>query len=327
MLKNITVIYNQAGNISLESDKDTEESAESVANNLKLTGYETKLLGLNKNNISVLENINPDLVFNLIEWDGNNLPYALEAIEILERRKLPFTGSGRKGYRLTVEKNMMKNKFKQLGIITPAWCIWPDEAVNMKDLQYPVIVKLATTHCSVGISQASVVNDTESAKILADKMFKQFNEKVMIEEYVTGRELQITILEKNHRPWVLPFCEILFEKGIKYVPILTYESKWKEDASDYAKTDITNKVDIEENIKNRIVEIAKLCYTEMDGKDYPRLDLRFSDEVINVLEINNNPGIDFEDDSGIGLSAKAAGFNNYSELLKHIVENTHVRFT
>jgi D-alanine-D-alanine ligase-like ATP-grasp enzyme len=65
----------------------------------------------------------------------------------------------------------------------------------------------------------------------------------------------------------------------------------------------------------------------MDGKDYPRLDLRFSDEVINVLEINNNPGIDFEDDSGIGLSAKAAGFKNFSELLKHIVENAYLRFT
>lgn len=325
MLKRITVIYNQTEKDGLESDEDTAKSAISVADNLQISGYQTELLELNKSNLNLLKNIQPDLVFNLIEWDGNNLSYALEGIEILENRKLPFTGSGRKGYRLTVDKNMMKKKFRQLGIRTPAWCLWPDQA-DISSLHFPVIVKLATTHCSVGISQASVVNDVRSAKILAENMFKKYREKVMIEEYVTGRELQITILEKNRRPWVLPFCEILFEKENKFIPILTYESKWKEEASDYKRSDITNIVDIRDDIKNRIVETAKICYTDMDGKDYPRLDLRFSDEGINVLEINNNPGIDFEDDSGIGLSAKAAGFKSFPELLKHIVENAYRRF-
>lgn len=326
MLKNISVIFNQTEKNGLESDEDTAESARSVADNLKLSGYKTELVELNRNNIEVLEKIKPDLVFNLIEWDGNNLAYALKGIEILERRQLPFTGSGTKGYRLTVNKNMMKKKFRQLGITTPSWCLWPDEANKVNSLKYPVIVKSATMHCSVAIYQTSVVKDAETAKISADRLFGQYKEKVIIEEYVTGRELQVTILEKNRRPWVLPVCEILFETDGKYVPILTYESKWKEDASDYAKTDITNKVDIKENIKNKIVEIAKMCYTQMDGKDYPRLDLRFSQEAINVLEINNNPGIDFADDSGIGLSAKAAGFKSFPELLKHIVENAYLRF-
>jgi D-alanine-D-alanine ligase-like ATP-grasp enzyme len=83
---------------------------------------------------------------------------------------------------------------------------------------------------------------------------------------------------------------------------------------------------LEENISNRIVETAKICYTKMDGKDYPRLDLRICEGIMNVLEINNNPGIDFEDDSGIGLSTKAAGFTSFAELLTHIVENAYRRF-
>jgi D-alanine-D-alanine ligase-like ATP-grasp enzyme len=82
---------------------------------------------------------------------------------------------------------------------------------------------------------------------------------------------------------------------------------------------------LDENINTKIIKVAEKVYNNFGGRDYPRLDIRMRGEEIFVLEINNNPGIDFSDDSGFGVSGKAAGFT-YQSILKHIVENCWYRF-
>ena len=70
---------------------------------------------------------------------------------------------------------------------------------------------------------------------------------------------------------------------------------------------------------------ATKAYKYLGGRDYPRLDIRLKGDEVYVLEINNNPGIDFSLESGFGLSCRAAGFD-YLGALSHIAESAYLRF-
>src|SRR3989304_4417934 len=114
------------------------------------------------------------------------------------------------------------------------------------------------------------------------------------------------------------------EKKEGHVPILSYEMKWNEKSEEYkmARMQVAK---LDKRLEKEVGRIAKKCYLELGGRDYPRLDLRIRDNGIFVLEINNNPGIDYDVESGIGVSARAVSLN-WEDLLKHIVENAWRRF-
>ena len=157
-----------------------------------------------------------------------------------------------------------------------------------------------------------------------DVFLKKFQQPILVEEFVDGRELHVTVLERNGEPWVLPPAEVVFEKRAGWRPILSYEGKWDEKSKEY-KMSHMELANLNSNIKNQITDIAKKCYRELGGRDYPRIDMRIRGGEIFVLEINNNPGIDYDIESGIGVSARAAGLS-WEDLLKHIVENARRRF-
>ena len=151
---------------------------------------------------------------------------------------------------------------------------------------------------------------------------KKYNQPVIAEEFIDGRELQVTILEKNGRPWVLPAAEVVFDKPRA---VLSYEMKWVEKSPEYSESHM-EAADLSSKLKTQISKLAQKCYLKLGGRDYPRLDLRVRGGEIYVLEINNNPGLDWDLDSGMGVSARLAGFKTYGELLTHIVENAYSRF-
>jgi len=103
------------------------------------------------------------------------------------------------------------------------------------------------------------------------------------------------------------------------------EMKWVEESPEYDQAGMEPAV-LNSNLKSQISKVAQTCYLKLGGRDYPRLDLRVRGGEIFVLEINNNPGVDWDIDSGMGMSARLAGFKTYGELLTHIVENAYLRF-
>ena len=323
----ITILYNLP-KTDLEADLDTQESALAVAEELKAAGLGIQLLGITIEEYSnFLAKVKGDFVFNLIEWDGEDWPFGVKAIEVLEKSGIPFSGSGSVGYRISSDKTEMKRVMKEKNIPTPAWSVWDglEWSRSLEQLKFPVIIKLAWGHCAAGITQDSLAENVNEASLKARRLNETYHQSILAEEYIKGRELHITVLEKNGQPWVLPPAEVSFKSKPGYLPILTYDMKWNDKSLEFAMAGDMLIPKLPGRLQKKIETLAMKAYRVLGGRDYPRLDLRLDGASLWVLEINNNPGIDFEMDSGIGASSAAAGFT-FRTLLLHIVRNALLRF-
>ena len=180
-------------------------------------------------------------------------------------------------------------------------------------LKFPVIVKLLREDASIGISEFSVANDFDSALNRIKYLLENYKQEILVEEYIDGRELNVSILGGK----VLPISEITFDGLPKAFPkIVTYEAKWSPESIYYKNTIPKCPAIISDNIRERIEKTALEAFNAMDCRDYARVDVRLSKRnVPYVIEVNPNP--DISPDAGFVRSAQAAGYS-YSELLKLI---------
>lgn len=312
VLRNITVLYNLPIGNDID-DLDTQKSARVVATGLQEAGYQAEILGIKKNDLETIKNIHTDLVFNLVEWAGRDYKLGVAVITELEKVKLPYTGSNSWGYEVSCDKILMKQLLDEHKILSPKWKVFGDK----NNLRFPVIVKPVYEHSAIGISQTSVCQNEIEIREKAGELIKRYDQPALVEEFIDGDEAQVTVLEKNGQPWVLPPAVIKWKKKEKFWPILTYESKWNEGSWENSMS-VIKSGELTAEIKN----LALQCYLKLGGRSYPRMDMRVSGGKVYVLEVNNNPGIDFDPESGIAVSALKAGLD-WPSLLKNIVEEAY----
>ncbi len=319
-LQNITVLYNlpKSGN---PDDLDTQKSASGVVEGLKEAGYDSDGLGISEEMVDKENKIQADLVFNLVEWTGHDYELAVKVINNLEKAGLPYTGSNAWGYQVSGDKVLMKKLLTENKIPTPNWLIARNSRFEIRNskLNYPLIVKPTLEHCAIGISQKSVVGTESELRNQVIKLIRKYDQSVLVEEFIEGDEAQVTVLEKHGQPWVLPPAIFRYQKKAGYWPINTYAAKWGE-GWEAKMSDWVDKVD--KRVEIEIESLAQKCYRHLGGRSYPRIDMRINGDKVYVLEVNNNPGIDFDPDSGITVAAKAAGLD-WPGLLTNIVEEAY----
>lgn len=319
-LKKISVLYNlPEGNTA--DDLDTQKSANNVFSGLQRASYQTELVGIRVNEVKIVAQLQADLVFNLIEWTGRNYRYGIGVIETLESAGLAYTGSNAWGYQVCADKVLMKRLFDKYDICTPVWQTLKSGTEKLGPLPYPVIVKPAYEHCAIGISQTSVCQNETEVRQKASELIRQYKQPMLVEEYIDGDEAQVTVLEKNGRPWVLPPAVFRYQKKDGFWPINTYDAKWSEGWEAEMSDWVLDKK-LPTKIVRQIYNLARQCYLKLGGRSYPRMDMRINGDKVYVLEINNNPGIDFDSGSGIAVSAKMAGLD-WEGLLTNIVEEAY----
>jgi D-alanine-D-alanine ligase len=144
-------------------------------------------------------------------------------------------------------------------------------------------------------------------------LFSNFNQEVIIEEYIDGRELNVAILDGD----ILPISEITFDTLPDGLPkIVTYEAKWSEDSVYYKSTIPKCPTELDHSLERKVKELARTAYEAMECRDYARVDIRLNKKnVPYVIEVNPNP--DISPDTGFVRSASAAGIS-YEELLYRI---------
>lgn len=307
---NITVLYNTSESDE-PSEQDTIKSAKEVAEALGAT-----LFPITKSQILNVKSIKADVIFNLIEWTGYDAKYAIQVVDILEELKIPYTGSRKYGHIVGNDKIQMKRKMEDLGIPTPKYQVYDKEFIA-NTLQFPVIAKLAQEHCSVGLDETNVcfnANDLGS-KIL--DLRSRYDMPILVEEFIEGDEVHVAVLGKDGSPWVLPPDRIVFEKTGKE-SILSHGAKWDDGKMNSVWGEF-EKYPI--GLKQRIINISEQCFIGLGGRSYSRVDIRVRGNEFFVLEINNNPGIDWDDDNALCHSAKKAGFVDFKSLLMHIVND------
>jgi D-alanine-D-alanine ligase len=266
-----------------------------------------------------------DLVFNLCEEFLGRSRLEMNIAALLELLDIPFTGSSSLALGLSQDKGKTKSILAHQGIPTPAYCVWqPGKDRLLAGLRFPLIIKPLREDASLGIDNDAFIPDEKTLKQQVQKIYHGYGQPVLVEEYIDGRELNVSILG-NEKAKVLPISEIDFSSMPPGLPrICSYAAKWVENSREFSSTIPRCPASLPPPVKKRVKEVSLEAYRAMDCRDYARVDIRLSPEgVPYVLEINANPDISL--DAGMTRSAKMAGFT-YPEFIARIVEFSWARY-
>ena len=266
-----------------------------------------------------LQSFAPDLIFNLADQFRNNRAFDQHIVSILAMYGVPFTGCGSSGLTLCKHKGISKKILSYHRIHTPAFVIIARgrRIARPRQLRFPILVKPLKEEASLGISQASFVENDEQFKERVQFIHEKYDNDVIAEEYIDGRELYVSILG-NHRLQVYPVRELVFREVPPDEPkIATYKAKWDED---YRKRwGLQNQFaeGLEPALVRHIESVCKRIYHLLTIDGYARLDLRLTAaNELYFIEANPNPILAADED--FALSAMKTGLS-YPQLIERIV--------
>ncbi len=205
---------------------------------------------------------------------------------ILERMSKPYTGSGVIASRLALDKIASRRIFKRRGIPVPKYSVLSRPPTGLpNEFLFPVVIKPRREGSSIGLSLAR--NKKEFVKACG-KAFK-YSRKIIVEEFIKGREITVGILERR----ALPVIEIIPKRTF-----YDFYAKYEDDETKY-KVPAT----LSPRLYKRAQAIGLAAYNALDCRDFSRVDMRLGeDNKIYVLEVNTIPGL-----TERSLLPKAAG--------------------
>ncbi|MCM8789929.1 MAG: D-alanine--D-alanine ligase [Candidatus Omnitrophica bacterium] len=259
--------------ISLKSGKAVFEALRAAGVNVVAVDIKTDSV---KDNILLLKRIRPDCVFIALHGrfgeDGS-------IQSILDSLSIPYTGSGERASSLAMDKIASRRIFEAAGLAVPKYKELNKNSRHsnfkfFRHLGFPLVVKPATHGSSIGLSIIDRKKDFKKAVELAFR----FDEKIIVEKYIKGRELTVGILKE--RP--LPVIEIIPKKKF-----FDFEAKYKTGMTDYI---VPAKISA---IAARKAQSAGLRAHKLLGCfGCSRVDMILSEDGIPyVLEVNTIPGL------------------------------------
>lgn len=291
----IAIVYSKPSKRMLatsysETDAETEDIAHMVSRGLQARNYLTQIYPISEESIDSISKIKADCIFNLIEWNGLDSQLSRRAFIKLRQLNLPVTGSSEKLYFLTDDKILLKQELVRHHLSCPrAQFFYSGKEKIDTSLPYPIIVKPSREHCSTGLDHNSLTQNTDELKKIIKIQIKKFNQPVLAEEFIVGRELLVYLLEKETKIEVLPIEEIIFANHNPH-SFQTYDCKWNQASSDYQTTDIA----IAQLTPLQQKNIQNLCiktFQKLGFYGYARFDLRVRNDVPHILEANANPSV------------------------------------
>jgi len=203
------------------------------------------------------------------QLEGGTLQAVLDVIGV------PYTGSGPLASALAMDKDLSKRLFRAAGVPVPAWFMAPVAPEDVTTaLGWPVIVKPSKQGSSVGLTLVKKAEDLENAVKLAAR----YDDEVMAEQFIPGRELTVGVLGDVPLPVgeIVPKHE-LFDYETKYTPGMSEE---------------TFPARIETLLARQLQEYAVMAHRALKLNGYSRVDFRVTPEGdIFCLEANSLPGM------------------------------------
>jgi len=201
--------------------------------------------------------------------EGGALQALLDVVDV------PYTGSGALGSALAMDKDLSKKLFRAAGVPVPAWFMAPVRPEDVTgSLGWPVIVKPSKQGSTIGLTLVKQQSGLGAALALAVR----YDDEVMVEQFVPGRELTVGILGDLPLPVgeIIPRHE-LFDYECKYTPGLSEE---------------IFPAKLEPSMARRLQEYALTAHRALKLGGYSRVDFRLSpDGDIFCLEANTLPGM------------------------------------
>jgi len=302
---NLAIIYGGTSSERNISLKTATSIIPSISN--KYNVYPLDIESDYKKLVSFLKDNKIDLVFNALHGgDGENGIFQ----SILEKNNIKFTGSDSIASKIAMNKNKTKILCQENLIPTPKWDYLNFNKLNFVDLNYSKLINKYQKSCVIkpandgsSIGMTIIYNELNKDKIIKGlKKSTTISKKVIIEEYIPGREFTVCILGNK----TLPIVEILPKN--KYYD---FKSKYTEGECDYIVPANISKA-IQNKMNNYALQLNKI----IGCSHYSRVDLRMDGNNIFILELNTLPGM--TNTSLFPKSAKKNGLD-YNDLIDKII--------
>jgi D-alanine-D-alanine ligase len=293
-----------------------------VVSTLKAVGHEVEVLAVH-DDLGEIRRLatewKPHIAFNLLEGFDDVTIFDQNVVSHLELLKLAYTGCNPRGMLLARDKSLSKKLLAYHRIPIPEFEVFRigRPIRRAKRLAFPLMVKSLTQEASIGISQASVVDNDEKLKERVTFIHESIRTAAIVEQYIEGRELYVGILG-NQLLQALPVWELFFTNmpdGAKR--IATDRVKWSVKYQKKYGIDSGPAHELTDVKCDQLQHLCKRAYRALELSGYARIDLRLDDAGNPwVIEANPNPQIARGED--FAASAEKAGLS-YETVLQRII--------
>jgi D-alanine-D-alanine ligase len=233
----------------------------------------------------------------------------------LEQLGIPYTGSGVMACAIGMDKIYTKMIWLMKGLPTPRYAELIDStdlAAVVADLGLPLIVKPPHEGSTIGITKVNAAAELKAAYDTA----AGFDDIVLAEEFVTGREFTVAVLGRGVNARALPIVEIVAPDG-NY----DYQAKYFGDDTKYFCPAVLDAATTAE-----MQRLAVEAFRALDCEGWGRVDilLRASDNKPFLIEVNTSPGMTGH--SLVPMAARATGMS-YEDLCVEIVASARLKLT
>ena len=283
------------------------DTGQQVANELKKNGYRVKITEPDSNLKKNINFFRPNVIFNALHGQFGEDGYIQT---ILERFKIPYTHSGVIESSIAMDKEISKKIFIKNKINTPKFFTYSYDVKNgdlikkiKKKLRFPVVVKPLNEGSSVNVYICTVKNLIKTLNSI-----KQYK-KVMIEEFIGGREIQVAIMGNKK----LGAIELKPKRKF-----YDYQAKYNS----RAKTQHIIPVDLPKGKMDIVMNMAYKAHKVIGCMGVTRSDFKFFNNKFYLLEINTQPGM-----TKLSLVPEIAAFKGISfiKLIEWILKDASTK--
>jgi D-alanine-D-alanine ligase len=283
-------------------------SAARVEDALEALDHEVLAIDVGADLVKRLDGGEPDVAFVAMHGVGGEDGTAQELLEIIG---LPFTGPGAAACARCMDKVLAKHAMREAGIPTPDWFAFNETAFRElgaadslgrleQSLGFPLVVKPSRGGSSLGVKFAASPGEIPQALVSAFS----YDERVLLERFVEGRELAVSVLGGE----ALPVVEAIPAEGDRY----DFEARYA-----IGRTHFVCPAELSDAEQQAVVGAALDAYRVLGCSGFARIDLILAADGPWVLEANAIPGL--TDTSLLPQAAEAAGMN-FEQLVERIVD-------
>ena len=303
MKKKILII---SGGISKERVISLD-TGKQVAKELKKNGYNVKITEPDFKLSNVIKSFKPNIIFNALHGQFGEDGYIQS---ILEGFKIPYTHSGVISSAIAMDKILSKKIFMKNKILTPKFFEYSFENTNTnlvkkieKKLKFPVVLKPINEGSSVNVFICTKTNIHKKLKFLENY------KKIIIEEFIPGREIQAAIINSKK----LGAIELKPKRKF-----YDFEAKYNPKA----KTEHLIPVDLSKKNYNKLMKISLNAYKLIGCRGVSRSDFKFYNNKFYLLEINTQPGM-----TNLSLVPEIAAYHGirFIDLLELILKDASTK--
>ena len=279
------------------------DTGKQVAKELEKNNYTVKNVEPNFKLLDEVKLFKPNIIFNALHGQFGEDGYIQT---ILETTGIPYTHSGVIASAIAMDKELSKKLFVKKKILTPKCIIYSHDKPKSdlikfieKKLKFPVVIKPINEGSSVNVFICTKLNIIKNLKLLKDY------KKIIIEEFIAGREIQAAIIGKKK----LGAIELKPKRGF-----YDYQAKY----SSQAKTKHLIPVDLSKKNYDKLMSVAMKAHKLIGCRGVTRSDFKFHNGKFYLLEINTQPGM-----TSLSLVPEIAAYHgiNFIKLIQLILKD------